>query len=123
MLPEELVNDALFAASQLIDWNGLELFGSLVPLTKEFLQPAFKRFRVNAMQCLHAIVHKGMDYPAKIQMIKELQFLETLNEFKLKFADRTADNYDELDAAEEEEFFECIAEAVKKLGGWCLELY
>lgn len=63
MLPEDLVNDALFASSQLIDWNALELFSALVPFAKEFLKPEFKRFRVNAMQCLHAIVHKGMDYP------------------------------------------------------------
>lgn len=63
---EELVNDALFATSQLIDWNALELFSQLVPLFKEFLKPNFKQFRVNAMQCLHAFVHKGMDYPLKI---------------------------------------------------------
>lgn len=34
----------------------------------------------------------------------------------MKFTDRDAPDYDELDAAEEEEFFECIAEAVSKLG-------
>lgn len=69
----------MFSISQLIDWNALELFSQLIPVFKEFLKPNFKQFRVNAMQCLHAFVHKGMDYPLKIQMIKELEFLDTLN--------------------------------------------
>jgi hypothetical protein len=64
-----------------------------------------------------------MDYPTKILMIKELCFLEILDLYKLKFPDRNAQNYDELDAVEEEEFFECISEAINKLGNWCLELY
>jgi hypothetical protein len=75
------------------------------------------------MLCLHSFVHKGMDYPTKILMIKELCFLEILDLYKLKFPDRNAQNYDELDAVEEEEFFECISEAINKLGNWCLELY
>ena len=44
-------------------------------------------------------------------------------EFHMRFTDRTADDYDDLDATEEEEFFECISEAINKLGNWCLELY
>jgi len=56
-------------------------------------------------------------------MIKELGFLDTLNLYTLKFPDRNAENYDDLDAAEEEEFFECVSEAINKLGNWCLELH
>jgi hypothetical protein len=39
------------------------------------------------MQCLHAIVHKGMDYPQKIELIRELKFLEILDQFHMKFTD------------------------------------
>lgn len=84
------MNDSLFCISQLIDWNALELFSQLVPAFKEFLQPNYKQFRVNAMLCLHSFVHKGMDYPTKILMIKELGFLEILDLYKLKFPDRSA---------------------------------
>ena len=49
--------------------------------------------------------------------------METLDKFKMKFCDRNSEGYDDLDAQEEEEFFETIAEIVAKLGSWCLELY
>lgn len=61
MFDEEIVNDALEVMAQLIDWNSLELFAGDVELFKSFLTK--EQFRNTAMQCLHAFVHKGMDYP------------------------------------------------------------
>jgi len=58
---EETVDDALEVMAQLIDWNALEVFGSSVDIFKEFLKST--KFRTNALSCIHAFVHKGMDYP------------------------------------------------------------
>jgi hypothetical protein len=74
------------------------------------------------MQCLHSIVHKGMDYTSKIQLIKVLGFLELLNNFQMKYPNRNPEG-DDFDAIEEEEFFECISEVINKLGNWCLEIF
>ncbi len=49
------------------------------------------KFRTNALSCLHAIVHKGMDYPQKIELIVNMKFLETLESFQIKFRDRSED--------------------------------
>jgi len=62
--------------SQLIDWNELALFGEFVPFFKEFVK--MKNFRQGAFACLGAIVAKGMSDQDKISVIKNLQFLETL---------------------------------------------
>jgi hypothetical protein len=64
--------------SQLIDWNSLTLFGNLVPFFKGFLQ--YKEYRAAAMECLNAIVDKGMSEVEKITVIEQLQFLELLEQ-------------------------------------------
>ena len=99
---EQTVNEALLVVSQLIDWNALELFASMVPMLQGFL--AAKAVRRNALMCLHAIVHKGMDYPAKVELIVNIQYVEILESF---MGDQIYD--DEL-------LFTTIAETINKLG-------
>jgi hypothetical protein len=41
------------------------------------------------------MVHKGMDYPQKIELIANLKFIETLETFKMKYPDRVEDGDDE----------------------------
>jgi hypothetical protein len=48
-----------------------------VPFFKEFVK--MKNLRVGAFACLGAIVSKGMSDLDKINVIKDLQFLDTLN--------------------------------------------
>lgn len=66
----DTVNDALEGIARLIDWNALELFAPLVDIFKNFL--LLYDFRTKAIECLHAMVHKGMDYPQKIELIVNL---------------------------------------------------
>ena len=70
------IRGALKVVSQLIDWNELSLFADFVPYFKEFVK--MKNFRQGAFACLGAIVAKGMSDQDKISVIKNLQFLETL---------------------------------------------
>jgi hypothetical protein len=71
------IRGALKAVSQLIDWNELALFPDFVPYFKGFSTQ--KNFRQGAFACLGAIVSKGMSDTDKISVIKNLNFLETLN--------------------------------------------
>lgn len=64
-----------------------------------------------------------VEYKDKIDIIKKHDFLSVINQFAMKFPDRSKEGFDDLEASEEEEFFETIAEIINKLGIWCLELY
>lgn len=81
-----------------------------------------KKFRNNALSCIHSIAYKGMDYPQKVELIVNLGFLDILESFKIKYRERPGEDLQE-EQDEEEEFFETVSEAVDKLGQWCLELY
>lgn len=70
------VRGALKVLSQLIDWNDLAHFVDFVPYFKEFVK--MTNFRQGAFACLGAIVAKGMNDLDKINVIKNLGFLETL---------------------------------------------
>eukprot|EP00347_Sterkiella_histriomuscorum_P020494 403337586 len=119
---EELVNNTLEVMAQLIDWNALELFGEQINIFKAFLQ--MKKFRNNALSCIHAIAYKGMDYPLKVELLVNLGFLDILESFKIKYRERPSEESDEQEEQDqEEEFFETVGEAVDKLGQWCLEIY
>lgn len=114
------MNDILQATAFLIDWNALELFSPMIGMFKEFLTKKF--FLKNALKCLFAFVHKGMDYPQKVEVISGLQFLDIIESFKIKYTDRNAeDDFDK--QQEEEELFEYIADIINKLGQWCFEVY
>jgi hypothetical protein len=76
-------------------------------------------FRQGAFACLGAIVAKGMSDHDKIETIKNLQFLETLQLAQMQFPD-FSDNAD-LDLQDEEEkFLVSVAESILKLGKWAL---
>ena len=77
-LEAKTIRQTLRVCSQLIDWNSLTLFGNLVPFFKGFLQ--YKEYRAAAMECLNAIVDKGMSEVEKITVIEQLQFLELLEQ-------------------------------------------
>ena len=47
------------------------------------------KFRRNALACLHAIAHKGMDYPQKLELLINMKFLEIIEAFPLKYRDRS----------------------------------
>ncbi|CDW81505.1 exportin-t [Stylonychia lemnae] len=122
LFDEEMVNDTLEVMGQLIDWNALELFGGLIELFKSFLNNP--KYRANAISCFHSIVYKGMDYPQKVELIVNLQFLDILESFEIRFRERPSEDSDLQEEQEnEEEFFEAVSEIVDKLGQWCLEIY
>ena len=74
---QKTIRGGLKVISQLIDWNELGHFVEFVPFFKEFIK--MKNLRVGAFACLGAIVSKGMSDLDKINVIKDLQFLDTLN--------------------------------------------
>lgn len=65
----------------MIDWNELAHFGDFVPYFKEFVK--MPNFRQGAFACLGAVVAKGMSDQDKINVIKNLGFLETLQIVKV----------------------------------------
>ena len=92
MFSQELVNEMLIATATLIDWNALELFAPMLDMFKAFLQK--KPYQRSALKCLFAFVHKGMDYPQKLEVISGLHFIDILESFKLRYPDRTENDYD-----------------------------
>ena len=83
---EDTVNELFQVLAQLIDWNALELFGASIELIRSFLE--MQSFRKNALRCLSAIVQKGMEYPVKVELIVNMQFMDILASFELKYRDR-----------------------------------
>ena len=67
---EETVNESLEVLADLVDWNSLELFGPTVPTFTAFL--ANNSYRTSAFVCVHSMIHKGMDYPQKVELIANL---------------------------------------------------
>lgn len=57
-----------------------------------------------------------------MELIVNIQFLDVLESFKIKFTDRVEDASDE-EQENEEEFFNSVSDIVNHLGQWCLELY
>jgi hypothetical protein len=99
----------------------LELFAPHVDLITQFLKST--DYRISALQALHSFVHKGMDYPSKVELIANLKFMDILESFQPKFRDRPGEDAPLDEQDEEEEFFTALAEISDKLGQWCLELY
>jgi len=62
--------------AQLIDWNELVHFGEFIDYFKNFVK--MKNFRQGAFLCLGSIVAKGMSELDKINVVKQIEFLETL---------------------------------------------
>ena len=59
----------------------------------------------------------------KISVIKDLQFLETLNNAQIEVARDFSEEVD-LDVQDEEEkFLTSVAESILRLGKWCLQIY
>ena len=54
-----------------------------------------KKFRNNALSCIHAIAYKGMDYPLKVELLVNLGFLDILESFKIKYRERPSEESDE----------------------------
>jgi hypothetical protein len=84
------VNDALDVIAQLVDWMPLELFAPHVELITQFLKST--EYRASALQALHAFVHKGMDYPSKVELIVNLKFMDILEQFQPKFRERPGED-------------------------------
>lgn len=80
-------------------------------------------YRQGAFACLGAIVSKGMSDQDKINVIKNLQFLETLNDVRMEVARDYSDEIDFDVQDEEEKFLAAVAESILKLGKWCLQIY
>ena len=63
----QVVKDTLNVFAQLIDWNDLQYFESMVKACIQFLQPdnntVPKYMKNGAFNCVQAVVSKGMDYP------------------------------------------------------------
>ena len=70
LFDEETVNEILEVLAQLIDWNSLDIFSSCIDIFKDFLN--VNLYKVNPMKCLHAVVHKGMDYYLKVELLANL---------------------------------------------------
>ena len=100
----------------------MQLFGDLVPYFKEFTKPNYTEFRAAAFQCLGAIVDKGMSEVDKIQVIKQLEFLELLQKTYLESRDWN-DNQDEELQETETEYFTQVANSIFGVGQWSLQLY
>lgn len=85
-LDEALVARTLDVLAQLIDWNDLSYFESLVQSCISFLQQSggvSQSLKNGAFNCVQAVVTKGMDHLQKIQLIGQINFLEILDHFKM----------------------------------------
>lgn len=75
-----------------------------------------KKFRTNALSCFHSMVHKGMDYPQKVELIANLKLMDLLESFPIKYPERV-DESDNLEEQENEEvFFAEMSEIVDGVG-------
>jgi hypothetical protein len=63
-----------------------------------------------------------MDYASKISIVFQLQFLDLIESFQMKYREINPTNYED-EQQEEEEFFSQVADAVFRLGQWSQELY
>lgn len=68
------------------------------------------------------MIHKGMDYPLKIELICNLKILDIIESFSIKYPDRIEDV--DLDEQDNEELFYCeMSVLVDHIGQWCLEMH
>ena len=114
LFPKKTVKGTLKVLAQLIDWNELNFFQSLIAPCQEFVK--IKGFRAGAFACLGAMVGKGMMEPvAKLTMIKQIEFMEMLNSIQIKFPNFSFDE-DQDEQDEEKSFLIAVSSAVTKLG-------
>lgn len=66
-----------------IDWNELSMFEQMVPMFKQAILA--KIYRVGGFYCISAICGKGMPEDKKIQIIKDLGYLEILDSVKCEY--------------------------------------
>lgn len=90
---EEQIEDILEVFAQLIDWNAIEIFNQSILIFKEMLING--KFKVGAIKCLQAVVTKGMDYHLKVELIVNLEFMQLLESFQIKFRETLTDEYSE----------------------------
>jgi hypothetical protein len=57
-----------------------------------------------------------MDHPQKIELIQQLNFIEILDHFQMKFVEMDIEKIDEDAIKEEEEFFRIMAGSINRLG-------
>lgn len=124
LLDEALVARTLDVLAQLIDWNDLCYFESLIQGCYSFLQQAgvSQPLRNGAFNCVQAVVTKGMDHVQKIQLIGQINFLEILDHFQMQHTNLDIDNFEDPALLNEERFFTIMAGALQRLGTWVLEL-
>ena len=72
----ESLQGAIDILADLIDWNALDLFSGVIPLLEPFL--ANEKTKLNTMHCYSSIIVKGMDEQARIEAIKNIDFLGKL---------------------------------------------
>ena len=83
LFPKKSVKGTLKVLGQLIDWNELHYFESLIKPCQEFVK--VKGYRAGALACLGAIAGKGMEPVQKMTLIKQLEFMELLASVQIKY--------------------------------------
>lgn len=104
----------------------MSLFESICQKCFEILQSSdpgvTQPLKNGSFSCVQALVNKGQDHAFKIGVINQLNFLDILDFFKLQHIDLDIDNLDDEPILEEEKFFVIMANAIKKLGFWLVDL-
>lgn len=125
-LDDLTISRALDVLATLIDWNEIQYFESLCQRCFSILQSqdanVTQPLKNGSFNCIQALVNKGQDHAAKIDLIQQLTFLEILEHFQLQNTEMDIDNYEDEAQLNEEKFFSIMAGALQKLGNWCLEL-
>ena len=69
-------------------------------IAKEFLalslsQPNMIPYRRDSLKVINAVVDKGMDYPLKIEILGQIEYVKIMQAFQIKYRDRVMDRDEE----------------------------
>lgn len=78
-IPVKIVSNALKVSSQLIDWNTLSLFESIIVSTQKLLTDS--KYMKNSLEVYLGVINKGMDISEKINVITGLDIVNLIESY------------------------------------------
>ena len=114
------VKGTLKVLATLIDWNELGLFDSCRDKISALAK--VKNMRAGAMQCLGALVGKGMPELDKLAVIKTSGYLEEVRDANYELLNNYEEHFGSDEYDEEKSYMSAVSTSVSLLGRWCLSV-
>lgn len=124
-LDQRLVKSSLKVIARLIDWNLLNIFTECVNYINENLMNSNSSFLGESLDVINSIIHKGMEAPQKVEVIKYLNVNQVLDSILRPVNSSSASENGNIitnKKIDENVFFK-ICEIVANLGSFANESY